>query len=76
MSHELGAESDIHTLHGGEAAGHFRGTVAITFTELVLVAWDGTHCQLVATLQLLEVRYCQLEHVRLLQLGDGFSLSL
>ena len=58
MSHELGAKSYVHALHGGEAAGHFGGTVAVAFTELVLLSGERTHGQLVAVLKFLEVRYC------------------
>lgn len=76
VGHKFGAEGDVNALHGGQASGHFRGTVAVALTELILICRDGTNGELVTALQFLEMRHRQLQYVSLLQLGDGLPFGL
>jgi len=75
VGHELGAEVDLDSGHGGQEPADLRGAGGVAGAESVDVE-SGVGLKHLLTLQLLEVSDGQLEDVGLLQLGDGLAFGL
>jgi len=75
VGHEFGAEGDVHSGHGGQAAGHFGGAVREAGAVAVGVS-AGLGVEALLFAQTVQVAHGQLKDIGLLQLGDVFALGL